>query len=227
LTPKICFMSESVDNYIKAIYSLSLAGDKGISTSAIAERMHTKASSATDMLKKLDERGLVKHTKYYGVTLTSKGRKMAVDIVRKHRLWEVFLSEKLGLSWDKIHDIAEELEHVHSDELIDKLDKYLGYPGFDPHGDPIPDKNGLITDHRNAISADQLKEGQHASIVGVEESSSAFLQYLDSVKLRPGISFEVLKYFEYDSSMQIKTDKDKLSISHLVAKNLKVTKLKK
>lgn len=220
-------MSESVDNYIKAIYSLSLGGEQGVSTSAIAERMQTKASSATDMLKKLDERGLAKHTKYYGVTLTPKGRRMAIDIVRKHRLWEVFLSEKLGLSWDKIHDIAEELEHVHSEELIEKLDKYLGYPGFDPHGDPIPDKNGMITDHRNAMSADGLKEGQRAMIVGVEESSSAFLQYLDSVKLRPGIAFEVVKYFEYDASMQIRTDKDKLSISHLVAKNLKVTKLKK
>lgn len=220
-------MSESVDNYLKSIYTLSLQTDKGVSTSAIAERMQTKSSSVTDMLRKLSDRGLVKYTKYYGVTLTSKGKKTAISIVRKHRLWEVFLAEKLGLSWDKVHDIAEQLEHVESDELIDKLDTYLDFPSFDPHGDPIPDKFGNIIDHKNAITASQLSAGDHVTIVGVEESSSSFLQYLDSVKLRPGTSFEVMKVYEFDGSMLIRTNKDKLSISSTVSNNLKVTRSNK
>jgi DtxR family Mn-dependent transcriptional regulator len=127
------------ENYLKAIYKLSRKGDSGVSTNALAERMDTKASSATDMIKRLSTKKLVDHKKYQGVTLTEKGRKVAVDIIRKHRLWEVFLVEHLGFGWDEVHDVAEQMEHISSPLLVERLDRFLNHPKYDPHGGPIPD----------------------------------------------------------------------------------------
>ena len=137
-------MTQSEENYLKIIYHLSLVSKTEIATNSIAEKMETKASSVTDMLKKLAEKKLVSYQKYQGVSLTETGLLTAKMIVRKHRLWEVFLVDKLNFTWDEVHEIAEELEHIKSDELIDKLDEFLDYPSEDPHGDPIPDKNGKI-----------------------------------------------------------------------------------
>ena len=137
-------MTFSEENYLKTIYHLTIISDSEISTNAIAEKMETKASSVTDMLKKLAEKDLVDYKKYQGVSLTEKGKLSAKMIVRKHRLWEVFLVEKLDFSWDEVHDIAEQLEHIKSEKLINKLDDFLGNPTEDPHGDPIPDKNGKL-----------------------------------------------------------------------------------
>lgn len=137
-------MTISEENYIKVIYHLSLVSPKGVNTNAIAGMLDTKASSVTDMLKKLSDKDLVSYQKYQGVTLTQKGFYSAKMIVRKHRLWEVFLVDKLGFSWDEVHEIAEELEHIKSEQLINKLDAFLGFPAADPHGDPIPDAKGVI-----------------------------------------------------------------------------------
>ena len=136
--------SQSEENYIKAIYHLSAVSEKGISTNAIAEKLETKASSVTDMIKKLSEKKVVVYKKYHGVHLTEEGSKIAANVIRKHRLWEVFLVDKLNFSWDEVHDVAEQLEHIKSPKLINQLDALLGFPTHDPHGDPIPDKNGNL-----------------------------------------------------------------------------------
>src|SRR5688572_3663166 len=143
--------SHTEENYLKAIFKL-LEKEKGeVSTNAIAEKVNTKAASVTDMLKKLADKKLINYKKYQGVTLTAKGEKIAINIIRKHRLWEVFLVEKLKYKWDEIHDIAEQLEHIQSDSLIDRIDSFLNYPKFDPHGDPIPDLNGNFQQQKSQL----------------------------------------------------------------------------
>src|SRR6201990_2370199 len=132
------------ENYLKSIYHLSLDA-VNVSTNQLAAFLNTKASSVTDMLKKLSDKGLINYTPYQGVTLTAAGEKIAVNIIRKHRLWEYFLVEKLGFKWDEVHEMAEEMEHISSNELIDRLDKFMGFPKYDPHGDPIPDCDGHFT----------------------------------------------------------------------------------
>ena len=136
-------MTTSEENYLKVIYHLSNLSPKGVNTNAIAGMLDTKASSVTDMLKKLSDKELVDYQKYQGVFLTEKGKLNAKMIVRKHRLWEVFLVEKLGFAWDEVHEVAEELEHIRSEKLINQLDKFLNFPSFDPHGDPIPNAKGI------------------------------------------------------------------------------------
>lgn len=220
-------MSESVDNYLKSIYALSATGESGVSTNALAERMSTKPSSATDMLKKLNDRGLVKHTKYYGVTLTGKGKKAAMQIVRRHRLWELFLVEKLGFAWDEVHDIAEQMEHVESNELVQKLDHYLGYPKYDPHGDPIPDEDGNLPPGRSTIKASDMKENDSGKLVAVVDSSSEFLKYLKSVRLSLGSVLTIGEKFSYDNSVQVTTDNRALNLSETVAANLLIQPIKK
>ena len=132
----------SEENYLKAIYHLESISGKGISTNAIAKKLNTKASSVTDMVKRLAEKEVLVYKKYQGVSLTDYGSKTAVEVIRKHRLWEVFLVEKLNFSWDEVHDVAEQLEHIKSPKLINELDTFLGFPKTDPHGDSIPDKDG-------------------------------------------------------------------------------------
>jgi DtxR family Mn-dependent transcriptional regulator len=217
-------MNETVDNYLKGLYALSLKHPKGVSNSALAERMSTKASSVTDMLQKLGDKGLVKYTPYYGSHLTAKGKRLAVDVVRKHRLWEVFLVEKLGFAWDEVHDIAEQLEHVVSPELIARLDRYLGHPQFDPHGDPIPDAQGNVVDSRQAYPLADFRKGDTVQLAGVVESSNAFLQYLKSQNLKLGSNIKVLNLFDFDQSMLISHGNSEVTISHQVSKNLLATK---
>ena len=172
-------LSQTEENYLKAIYSLSVHSTKSASTNAIAKKLNTKASSVTDMIQKLSEKELVDYKKYKGSTLTKTGFDVSVDIVRKHRLWEVFLVNHLNYNWDEVHDLAEQLEHVNSDSLIDRLDDFLGFPTHDPHGDPIPDKNGIIEHHKN-IMLSSISENKNCVIVGVKDSSSALLYCLDS-----------------------------------------------
>ncbi|MGI8892680.1 MAG: metal-dependent transcriptional regulator [Bacteroidia bacterium] len=208
------------ENYLKAIYKHALIDNKGVSTNTLAEELKTKAASVTDMLRKLSEKELINYKKYQGVTLTSRGKKVAINIIRKHRLWEVFLVEKLKFKWDEVHDIAEQLEHINSKELIERLDNYLGYPKFDPHGDPIPDKTGNIKEHKEN-TLDKLNEGEEGNILGVKEHAAAFLQYLESVKLVLGTKIKVVKHFDYDNSKIIKVNgTQELTISEMVSKNL-------
>ncbi len=209
----------SEENYLKAIYHLELDTNKGISTNAIAEKLATKASSVTDMIKKLSEKKVVIYKKYKGVTLTELGRKTAANVVRKHRLWEVFLVQKLNFSWDEVHDVAEQLEHIKSAKLINQLDVFLGFPTHDPHGDPIPDKFGnLKTIEKNLLST--LAKNESGICVGVDDSSSEFLQFLDKKGITLGKKITILDREDFDDSLSILIDDKKLSISNKIANNL-------
>ncbi|MBI35664.1 MAG: iron-dependent repressor [Flavobacteriales bacterium] len=216
--------TSTTEDYLKAIFKLSGIYKKGVSTNSIAEELSTKASSVSDMVKKLSEKKLVDYVKYQGTTLTKEGENIALKVIRKHRLWEVFLVEKLKFGWDEIHEIAEQLEHIKSPKLIDKLDAHLGFPKKDPHGDPIPDKNGLFPTIKK-LKLNELKIGEKAILTGVSEDSKDFLSYLDTIGLKLGSSIEVLDYFKFDKSLKVKiNNRSDLTFSDLVANNLNISK---
>lgn len=212
-------MTFSEENYLKAIYHLTASLETEVSTNAIAEMMETKASSVTDMLKKLAEKDLVNYKKYQGVSLTENGKLAAKMIVRKHRLWEVFLVEKLNFSWDEVHEIAEQLEHIKSEQLINRLDDFLGNPTEDPHGDPIPDANGRIIKIEKQLLS-ELSENQIGICVGVKDTSSEFLKYLDKQGIALGSKIGFLSKESFDLSVRIKVNDTELSISNKIASNL-------
>jgi DtxR family Mn-dependent transcriptional regulator len=214
----------SEENYLKAIYHLELEFDKGISTNAIAEQLETKASSVSDMIKKLSDKKVVVYIKYKGVNLTNLGRKTAANIVRKHRLWEVFLVEKLNFSWDEVHDVAEQLEHIKSPKLINQLDALLGFPTHDPHGDPIPDKDGNIKIIEKSLLS-TLSINESGICVGVDDSSSEFLRFLDKKGITLGKQITVLEKEDFDNSLSIHIGDKKMSISNKIANNLYIRKL--
>jgi DtxR family Mn-dependent transcriptional regulator len=210
------------ENYIKSIFHLSEDGDENISTNDIARSVNATAASVTDMLKKLKQKKIITYEKYQGVRLTDEGEKIAKSIVRKHRLWEVFLVEKLGYSWDKIHDIAEQLEHIRSEEMIDKLDKFLSFPKFDPHGDPIPDASGNIKQVKQILLS-KMKVGDKGKVVGVKDSSAKLLQHLDSLEIHLGTSIEISEVVEFDNSFVVQLGKKrKITLSKLAAQNISV-----
>ena len=190
------------ENYLKAIYRIFESTGDTVSTNAIAENLQINAASVTDMFKKLGQQKLVVYEKSKGVRPTDKGKKVALHIIRKHRLWETFMVEKLKLSWDEVHEIAEQLEHVHSDLLIERLDQLLNYPKFDPHGDPIPDKNGKLPVLKSTLLS-EAKPGSSHRITGVAKNSDAFLKYLRKLGLSLGAMIKVKDVEEYDGSMKI------------------------
>ena len=212
-------MTFSEENYLKAIYHLTSVTDTEVSTNAIAEMMETKASSVTDMLRKLAEKDLVHYKKYQGVSLTDKGLLSAKMIVRKHRLWEVFLVDKLNFAWDEVHDIAEQLEHIKSEQLINKLDDFLGNPTEDPHGDPIPDAQGRMAKMDKQLLSD-LAINQTGICVGVKDSSAEFLKYLDKQEIALGSKIEIIFKESFDLSTKIKVNGKELTISNKIANNL-------
>lgn len=214
-------MTFSEENYLKTIYHLTTSLDTEISTNAIAEKMETKASSVTDMLKKLAEKDLVNYKKYQGVSLTENGKLSAKMIVRKHRLWEVFLVEKFNFSWDEVHDVAEQLEHIKSEKLINELDNFLGNPTEDPHGDPIPDAAGNIIKVEKQLLS-EITTGKNTICVGVKDTSAEFLQYLDKQKIALGSKIEVLSKEDFDSSLLLKVNDQELIVSSKIASNLYV-----
>ncbi|WP_091895551.1 metal-dependent transcriptional regulator [Polaribacter sp. KT25b] len=216
--------SQSEENYLKAIYHLSLISNKGISTNSIAKKLETKASSVTDMIKKLSDKEVVVYKKYQGVALTDFGRKEAASIVRKHRLWEVFLVENLNFSWDEVHDVAEQLEHIKSPKLVKQLDAFLGFPTHDPHGDPIPDEEGNLKIVKKSLLSTLLKN-EAGVCVGVNDSSSDFLQFLDKKGITLGKQITVLEKEDFDDSLSIMIEDKKLSISHKIANNLYIQKI--
>lgn len=212
-------MTRSEENYLKTIFHLEGSETKHVSTNAIAEQMETKPSSVTDMAKKLAEKKLVNYIKYQGVSLTDYGVKTALSIIRKHRLWEVFLVEKLDFSWDEVHEVAEQLEHIKSEQLIDKLDRLLDFPRFDPHGDPIPTKDGEFKERAKQL----LSEAPLNSMgicVGVKDSSAPFLKFLDKNNIALGQTIKILEKEEFDGSYIIEIDKKKMHISNQIASNL-------
>lgn len=215
-------LSLTEENYLKAIYHLSDAGAKEVLTNALAEAMSTKAASVTDMIKKLAAKDLITYEKYYGVNVTAKGKVEALIVVRKHRLWETFLVQKLGFTWDEVHEVAEQLEHIHSPRLIDKLDAFLGFPKVDPHGDPIPDGKGKLK-VLPLIGLDQVKAGFEGVIAAVKDSDSNLLKYLDKISAKPGLKITVLGKEEYDESLEVLLGNKKVFLSKEVSKNILVS----
>jgi DtxR family Mn-dependent transcriptional regulator len=210
------------ENYLKHIYKLSKKSDKGVSTNALAERLDTKASSVTDMLQKLAAKKLVNYQKYQGVTLTKKGQKIAVNIIRKHRLWEVFLQDHLGFGWDEVHLVAEELEHINSDILIERLDRFLGYPKYDPHGGPIPDSEGNFPVPAR-VKLDELEVGKQSKVMGITEHSESFIAYMKKIGLDLGVEFKLTERHDFDRSVEIELGGKPVQLSHEVAKNIFVS----
>ena len=217
-------MTQSEENYLKIIYHLSQSEKTPISTNAIASKIDSKASSVTDMLKKLAEKNLVSYLKYQGVLLTQNGLSVAKMIVRKHRLWEVFLVDKLHFAWDEVHEIAEQLEHIKSDQLINKLDEFLEFPTYDPHGDPIPDRNGIIVNTEKQLLSD-FELNKKCIVIGVKDSSSDFLKYLSKQKIGLGTKIIILQKEPFDNSLLIEIKKVKMLLSAKIANTIFIKKL--
>lgn len=218
-------MSFTEENYLKAIYALEEDEMLAASTNEIAKRLETKASSVTDMLKKLSDKGLVSYQKYQPARLTEKGRKIAVNVIRKHRLWEYFLVEKLNFGWEEVHDVAEQLEHIQSTKLTDSLDEFLKYPKFDPHGDPIPDKRGIFSNLLTTVLL-ETSPTDKVKVMGVKIHDKAFLKYLDKVGIQLGSEIGILEKQEFDSSMLISVDnKNKVTLSSEVSQNILIQKI--
>ncbi len=214
-------MTFSEENYLKSIYSLQKDSPKGVSTTILAQYLDSKPASVTEMVKKLADKDLVLYQPYQGVLLNKMGEQVALKIIRKHRLWETFLAQKLDFSWDEIHDVAEQLEHIKSDKLIRELDRFLGYPKNDPHGDPIPDEQGnVVKVEKKQMS--QLIPGETGTCVGVDDTSSSFLQFLDQQNIRLGTAIEVLYIQEFDKSMTVKIDDRELLLSQIATENIYV-----
>jgi DtxR family Mn-dependent transcriptional regulator len=213
-------LSFTEENYLKAIYRLSEGGTKAVLTNELAEVLSTKAASVTDMIKKLSLKNLIQYEKYYGVKITRQGKAEALMVVRKHRLWETFLVQKLQFTWDEVHDVAEQLEHIQSPLLIEKLDEFLGFPDADPHGHPIPDKNGKLQTVRQVpLSGSAIDKKM--IVRSVKDGSPAFLQYLSKIGVYIGASIVILDKVDFDGSLEVLIDgKKKVFISREVAESL-------
>ena len=210
--------SQSKEDYLKALYHLEIDYD-AVSTNSIADYLDMKPSSVTDMLKKLAEKKYINYEKYKGTSLTKKGRLIALSIIRKHRLWETFLVEKLGFGWDQVHIIADQLEHIKSEELIENLDDFLGNPKYDPHGDPIPNKDGEIEKMNQKLLV-ELKTDQIGIITGVKKGTISLLNYLDKEKIKLGDSVKVIEILEFDGTYIVEINKRKLTFSEKTCQNL-------
>lgn len=213
-------LSQTEENYLKSLLRISIDNDVNeVGTNELAFALGLKPATVNDMLKKLREKKLVSYEKYGKISLTDSGRKLAVDILRKHRLWETFLYQKLEFSWDEVHEVAEQLEHIQSEKLIDKLDKLLDFPKFDPHGDPIPSKAGEIhIQHKTTLS--EIADGVTCKMVAVRDNSSSFLQYVVKVGLGINNEIKVISKQEFDSSMVIEVNGIQSNVSQKFAENI-------
>jgi len=215
-------LSQIQENYLKCIYKIIEKKAEGASTNEIAEGLKTKAATVTDMLKKLALLNLINYQKYQAVTLTLKGKKLALNIIRNHRLWEVFLVDKLHFKWNEVHDVAEQMEHIKSEELIDRLEKFLGMPNLDPHGDPIPSKTGKITPNISKPLS-EIEIGKAVEINGVNKHQDDFLQHLNELGLTIGKQVKVKKIVAFDGSMLLEMEHDKHQfVSQIVAQHILV-----
>lgn len=213
----------SEENYLKSIYKLSLRDGEKITPTAIAELLGNNAASVVDMIRKLSDKQLIEYDKKKGASLTAQGLKDAILIVRKHRLWEVFLLEKLGFHWDEIHDIAEELEHVSNATLADRLDEFLGFPEYDPHGDPIPKANGKVPKTYSVTLAD-VKTGTTCRVAAVRDTSSSFLQYLLKLNIGIGTQVQVLEKITFDQSLVVSINgEERTTVSQKFGENVLIS----
>ena len=215
-------LTSTEENYLKAIFKIEERESGAAGTNPIAEEMATSAASVSDMIRKLAEKDLLVYEKYKGAQLSEKGREIATRLIRKHRLWESFLVEKLEFNWDEIHEIAEELEHIRSPKLIRRLDAFLGYPKYDPHGDPIPNEEGVFH-RRKQIRLFEMKPGSKGVVVGVSEDNRSFLQFLDQQGLALGAQIVLLEVYEFDESVKVQINgRDDQILSKKVSKNIYV-----
>lgn len=216
--------THSEENYLKSIYLLGKQGKDKVSATALASSLRNNPASVIDMLKRMTEKKLIEYDKFIGAKLTETGSKTALLVIRRHRLWELFLQDKLGYTWVEVHEIAEQLEHVHHEELADRLDDFLGFPQFDPHGDPIPDKNGNFPELKSCPLS-EYEHQERGSVVGLADMSSTFLKYLDKVGIHIGTEIKVIENNAFDNSLDIKIDgKTKIHLSQQAAQNILIGK---
>ncbi len=215
-------LSTAEENYLKAIFKLGEKQQKPVRNNAIAKELETSAASVTDMLLRLSSKELVHYESHKGVRLTNLGRKLATQLIRRHRLWETFLVDKLGFNWDEVHEPAEQLEHIDDEKLVDRLDQFLGHPQFDPHGDPIPDADGNFTERRQVLLS-QISPGKSAIVVGVHDHTTDFLQHLEYLGLVLGARVEVCQHFAFDNSLQVRINNStERTISQKISQHLYV-----
>ncbi len=215
-------LSYTEENYLKALLKLSFQNEDKpeAGTNEMAAYLGVKPATATDMLKKLKEKNLVSYQKYGKILLTDIGRKSGIAILRKHRLWETFLYEKLDFSWDEVHEVAEQLEHIQSAKLVDKLEEFLDFPEFDPHGDPIPKANGEMPVITKTLLS-ELKNGDVCKVAAIKDTSTLFLQYLEKLHITIGTTLSVIEVIAFDGSLNIQIeDAEPRSVSMKFAESL-------
>ncbi len=210
--------NQSTEDYIKSIYRLE-GEHQTVLTTSLAKHLGIGAGSVTDMLKKLSDKNLIHYEPYRGVKLTTKGKRLALKMVRRHRLWEMFLVTFLNYRWDEVHDEAERLEHETSDDLEERIDKALGFPKVDPHGDPIPTANGELVEYSyNSLA--ECKVGDEGSIVRVSDDSPEVLKLLTKLGIGLNISIRVTQIVKYDGSVMIKLGNREIPLSPVMAKSI-------
>lgn len=214
-------LSFTEENYLKAVLLITTTNPEGAGTNELAVQLAVKPATVNNMVKRLKQKSLLNYEKYAKITLSEQGRKIALNVLRKHRLWETFLYEKLDFSWDEVHEVAEQLEHIRSPKLIESLDKFLDYPNYDPHGDPIPNAEGTLPEMATLLLSD-LKAGQICCVSAVKDTSSVFLQYLERLYIGIDTELQVVEQIAYDQSIVLKVGKNKVTVSRKLAENLLV-----
>ncbi len=210
--------SEQIENYLKNIYKLS-SNEGKVTTSSLSEKLQISPASVSEMIKKLAEEGTLTHTPYKGVELTEEGKLLALRIIRKHRLWEMFLVKVLHFGWDEIDNEAERFEHIMSDKMEEKIDHVLGHPSIDPHGDPIPTKNGEI--HCSmSYPLNEAQEGSTVRVLRVSDSNSEMLHYVSSIGISLNKEIRVKQKMNFDNSMLVKIDNKEINISSTIASSI-------
>jgi DtxR family Mn-dependent transcriptional regulator len=215
------FTHHSEENYLKTLFKLENRQDKKVNNTALAKALDLNPATVLEMIRKLADRKMVQLKPDKSIQLTEKGKKKALLTIRKHRLWEVFLVEKMNYKWNEVHELAEQLEHIESTDLVDRLDSFLGKPSFDPHGDPIPDKNGKIKINQSVPLSDCI-EGKYYSVMNLTDTNDGFLQYLEKLNILPGIRIKLLEIHEYDNSFSVEVQKKTVQLSEKVARNILV-----
>lgn len=215
------FAYYSEENYLKALFKLTQLGGKKVTNSALAQLLELNPATVLEMVRKLEGRKMVRVLPDKSIQLTEEGRTKALLTIRKHRIWEVFLVQKLGYDWNEVHELAEQLEHIESDDLIDRLDNFLGHPAFDPHGDPIPDKEGNLQPIPS-VPLTRCAEGIAYTVQHFAETADTFLAYLQQVQIKPGSKLKITGINQYDQSINLLVGKKQLVISEKVAANILV-----
>ena len=210
----------SKENYLKTLYTKDKIQHQTVTTSKIAEELNVSNAATSEMAKKLSNDGLVKYKRYKGIELTSKGEKVALNGLRRHRLWELFLIEVLNLSWDEVHDEAELLEHQTSENLIDKIDEFLNYPEFDPHGAPIPNKNGDLPSMPSLKSLNDCSAGKNYKVARVIDRNSDLIKYFSRIGLELNKEIKIIERLNFDNSVIIQLNGNKITISEKTGRNI-------